>query len=111
MEPYVDVRIEKGARANTERVKKTCALEEVKFSRGKRKHFRTNLRNNSVYVHFDLGQILDIDEKNGIWTAKMLRVFFYQSNSTIWDPNDYNGTDYLYLPEKMFWGPDISKTF
>ena len=63
----------------------------------------------SVYVNFDLVQIVDIDEKNGIMTAKITQATSLQIESLPWDPEEYNGTSHLTVPNTLFWQPDICK--
>ena len=61
-------------------------------------------------MSFDLKQILDTDEKNGIWTAKFTSWLIYSSQVFQWDPDKYNGTKFLNVMPGVLWSPDISKS-
>ena len=63
--------------------------------------------NNSVYVSMDLYQILDVDEKNGIITAKFWAYFYYFSEKSKWNASDYGGIKILLFPNNTFWSPDL----
>ena len=68
-----------------------------------------DMQNNTVYIYVDLYQILDVDEKNGVLSAKLWLYFYYYTPSALWDPNDYNGTQGLLVPANTFWTADIGE--
>jgi len=68
----------------------------------------TDIVNDTVWIASDIYQLVDVDEKNGILTAKLTTSILYKMESLQWDPEDYNGTWHLIFNNNMFWRPDIS---
>ena len=70
-----------------------------------------DMENKTVMIYTDLYQIIGIDEKHGVFTAKFLLYFYYNTPSAKWDPREYNGTSVLTVPPFTFWTPDIGMLF
>ena len=63
--------------------------------------------NKTIFIEFDLMQLLDIDEKNGIWMARASVFGLYVVPSARWDPELFNNSNHLILPRYSVWNPDI----
>ncbi|XP_075249902.1 neuronal acetylcholine receptor subunit alpha-7-like [Convolutriloba macropyga] len=61
----------------------------------------------TFFVQFDLRQVLDVDQKNGLWFARVALDIYYISKSASWDPSEFNDIEYLTLPRGDIWSPDI----
>ena len=68
-----------------------------------------DMLNNTVFLHMDLFQILDVDEKNGVIMAKFWAYIYYFSENAKWNPADYEGIEILIFPAYTFWAPDIGE--
>ncbi|XP_075255777.1 neuronal acetylcholine receptor subunit alpha-5-like [Convolutriloba macropyga] len=64
--------------------------------------------NNMVNVKIDIYQIVDIDEKDGLWTAKLYLYLFYDTPSARWNREDYGGIELITVPKDTFWSPDLT---
>ena len=67
------------------------------------------MTNNTVYVYVDLYQILDVDEKNGVLSAKLWVYMYYFTPSAHWNRSEFGGLDFVVVPAKTFWQPDLGK--
>ena len=63
--------------------------------------------NNTVYIYIDLYQLLGIDEKEGIVTAKMWIYLMYNLEHLAWNPSMHEDVSSVILPAKTFWTPDV----
>ena len=63
----------------------------------------------TFFVQFDLRQVLDVDQKNGLWFARVALDIYYISKSASWDPSEFNDIEYLTLPRGDIWSPDIGQ--
>ena len=68
-----------------------------------------DLLNNSVQIFVELFKIMDVEEKQGLITLKIMLIVTYASKSAAWDPDEYGGIEVLTIPEHIFWTPPISK--
>ncbi|XP_075257942.1 neuronal acetylcholine receptor subunit alpha-7-like isoform X1 [Convolutriloba macropyga] len=67
------------------------------------------MENKTVYVYIDLFKLQEVDEKDGLWVAKLFLYYYYYSHSARWNSSDYNdGTlTAFFVPQGTFWTPDI----
>ena len=70
-----------------------------------------DMLNNTVFIYFDLYQILEVDEKNGVLQAKFWLYYYYYAPSAEWEPEDYGNISTMLVPAKTFWTPSISWSF
>ena len=66
-----------------------------------------DMENKTVYVYFDLHQILDVDEKEGSLSLRATFTTMYKSDHAVWNPDDLNGTTSVLVPLGTFWKPPI----
>ncbi len=66
-----------------------------------------DLCNDSVHIYVDLIQIMNVDEKDGLWTVKLWVYYYYFTESLHWNSSDYDGIETLVVPPDTFWNPDI----
>ena len=68
-----------------------------------------DFKDKTVFIYLDLYQLLDVDEKNGLMTAKLWLYYYYYSDSAKWDPSEYGNIQALLVPPLTFWTADIGK--
>ena len=68
-----------------------------------------DMLNNTVYIYNDLLQIVDVDEKQGLWEIKLWIFLSYRSEQAkdAWEGNGSLPQTMLF-PQGTFWTPDIS---
>ena len=68
-----------------------------------------DMENKTVYFYLEMLQILNVDQKMGIWEVKFFVDIYYYTPSAKWDPKEYgNGTlDAMVVPAGTFWTPDL----
>ena len=68
-----------------------------------------DMLNNTVYIYNDLLQIVDVDEKQGLWEIKLWIFLSYRSDQAkdAWEGNESLPQTMLF-PQGTFWTPDIS---
>ena len=68
-----------------------------------------SLKDNLVKIYSELFQILEVDEKGGTITLKLVNVYIYQSEEAKWNPDEHHGVNVFDVPLGTFWKPNISK--
>ncbi len=63
--------------------------------------------NKTVTVELIVEQILNVDEKQGIWGLKLFVNYDYFSPSVAWNSSEFGGKDRLQVPRRDFWMPDF----
>ena len=64
--------------------------------------------NQKLSIRADVYQIVDVMEKEGIWSARILFQVGYKANLS-WDPADYKGISEILVPPGKFWTPPIGE--
>ncbi|CAF1245342.1 unnamed protein product [Adineta steineri] len=74
------------------------------------KHVRP-VENNSdiltVKVGVKLVQIDDVNEINQIMQTHVYVLHEWRDYSFVWSPNDYDGVEYIHMPNDLIWKPDL----
>ncbi|XP_075258337.1 neuronal acetylcholine receptor subunit alpha-5-like [Convolutriloba macropyga] len=66
-----------------------------------------DMKQNTVYIYVDLYQILEVDERSGLLSAKLWLYYYYYSPSAMWNLTEYSKTMVLVVPANTFWTADI----
>ncbi|XP_075250907.1 acetylcholine receptor subunit alpha-type acr-16-like [Convolutriloba macropyga] len=62
----------------------------------------------TLFVEFQLHQVLDVDEKNGLWYTKAAFYISYFSDSVVWHPAEYNNISQLkFTQSEKIWTSDL----
>ena len=68
---------------------------------------------NKVFVAASIGQIINVDEKRGIWTAMLEIVSYYRTKHKLWPAkwsvDAQTSTPCLLVPQDYVWAPSLSK--
>ena len=65
----------------------------------------------TLFVEFQLHQVLDVDQKNGLWYTKAAFYISYFSDSVVWDPAEYNNISQLKFTQSEIWTSDLGKNY
>ena len=63
-----------------------------------------------VEIQMELLQILDVDEKGGQWTIRIMLLVYYLVDFT-WNPENYGNITFMTLPKGSVWSPDLGTGF
>ncbi|XP_023670906.1 neuronal acetylcholine receptor subunit alpha-7-like [Paramormyrops kingsleyae] len=61
----------------------------------------------TVYFSFSLMQIMDVDEKNQVFTANIWLQLYWQDYYLQWNASAYPGVSSVRFPDSLIWKPDI----
>ncbi|XP_048825564.1 neuronal acetylcholine receptor subunit alpha-7-like [Brienomyrus brachyistius] len=61
----------------------------------------------TVYFSFSLMQIMDVDEKNQVFTANIWLQLYWQDYYLQWNASEYPGVSSVRFPDSLIWKPDI----
>ena len=68
---------------------------------------------NKVFVGASIGQIINVDEKQGVWTAMLEIVSYYLTKHNLWPAtwsvDAQTSTPCLLVPQDYVWAPSLSK--
>ncbi|XP_063727850.1 neuronal acetylcholine receptor subunit beta-3-like isoform X2 [Symsagittifera roscoffensis] len=56
----------------------------------------------------DIYQIVDVNERNELWTTKLFLYYYYHCPSASWNRSEYGDTRVVTVPPDTFWSPDIT---
>ena len=60
-----------------------------------------------VYIYYFLQSINEIDEIKETMTTTGYLLIQWTDSGLSWIPSDYNGIDFIYVPQNQIWKPDI----
>ena len=72
-------------------------------------HPPVGMQNNSVFVYFDIYQIVDVIEKDGLITVKLWLYAYYILEEPLWNEAEFNNVSIVQFPGETFWVPDVGK--
>ena len=61
-----------------------------------------------IYVYLTIGQILNLDEKQGLWDARINFYSRYFLPENVWYGNGSNFPECILVPQGTAWGPTLS---
>ena len=63
--------------------------------------------NRTVFIYLSIYQIVDVDEKMGMFTMKFWMYIYYKLQHPLWDPRKYKNATRMQFLSDTFWKPDV----
>ena len=72
------------------------------------RHIPPPIMHDKIYVYLTIGQILNLDEKQGLWDARINFYSRYFLPENVWYGNGSNFPECILVPQGTAWGPTLS---